>query len=74
MKKIFPTAFFCCSALFLFAQQVTYEIELNGNAYVTSFQQGASITRSGLEKWVSEKSVIETCLPHFFGTPKSFHC
>ena len=69
MNKICSTVLFCCSALFLFSQEVTYEIELNGNAYVTSFQQGASITRSGLEEWVNEKSVIKTFV-YFHKTEK----
>lgn len=67
MKRLFLTALLGLSVLFLFPQQVTYEVNLSGNAYVTSFQKGASITQSGLEEWISEKSVVETFV--YFHTP-----
>lgn len=68
MRKLFLTILFSIPALFLFSQHSTHEVNLSGNAYVTSFQNGASITQSGLEKWTSEKSIIETFI--YFHQPE----
>lgn len=60
MKRFFLATVLSFSTVFLFSQSITSEINLSGNAYITSFRDGAAITQSGLEKWMSEKSVIET--------------
>ncbi len=69
MKKFSVAIVFCFSVLFLFSQNNSYEVNLSGNAYVTSFRDGAAITQSGLEKWISEKSVVETFI--YFQKPET---
>ena len=69
MKKFSVAIVFCFSVLFLFSQNNSYEVNLSGNAYVTSFRDGAAITQSGLEKWISEKSVVETFV--YFQKPET---
>ncbi|OPZ27572.1 MAG: hypothetical protein BWZ00_01453 [Bacteroidetes bacterium ADurb.BinA174] len=68
MNKLLLALFCVFWTTFLFSQQ-TYEVNLSGNAYVTSFRDGATITQSGLKKWISEKSVIETFI--YFHKPET---
>ncbi|MDO5522817.1 MAG: DUF5077 domain-containing protein, partial [Bacteroidia bacterium] len=60
IKKLLLTVFLNVAALYLFSQNAVYDVNLSGNAYVTSYPDGAAITQNGLQKWVNEKSVIET--------------
>ena len=53
----------------LLAQQNAYRVNLSGNAYVTDYRDGASITRQGLEKWINPKSVISTYV--YFHNPQA---
>ncbi len=69
MKKLSFVIILYLSTLILFSQNAAYEVNLSGNAYVTSFQQGASVTESGLKKWISDKSVIETFV--YFHKPQT---
>lgn len=47
-----------------FAQTKTYDIQLSGNAYVTSHHSGASIKDNGLTDWNDAGSIISTYI-HF---------
>lgn len=71
MKKLSFVIILCLFTLNLFSQNVAYEVKLSGNAYVTSFQQGASVTQSGLDEWISNKSVIETFV--YFHKPQTIN-
>ena len=66
-------AFLLCILIFvvqLSAQTVNKkEVRLSGNAYVTTYGDGAEIGRSGLEKWMDPKSEIKTFV--YFSKPQT---
>lgn len=69
MKQLFLVVILSAFGLHVYSQGVNYEVNLSGNAYVTSSQDGASVTPSGLEKWINEKSVVESFV--YFHQPET---
>jgi len=57
------------SSDFILAQDNVHEVKLSGNAYVTCYPTGATITKNGLEKWTDSRSVIQTYI--YFSQPQT---
>ena len=53
----------------LSAQKTKKEVNLSGNAYVTSNHAGASVTQQGLKNWTEDGSVIHTYV--YFSQPQT---